>query len=219
MSKRAEQKQQTRRAILDAALRLSSGRGFSSVSLRAVAKEAGIAPNAFYRHFKDLDDLALALADQVGLSLRQLVRQARRSVHEAGDGKVVRTSIKLFMEFAENDSNLFRLLLGEGAGSTPAFRKAIHLEVKRFTSDLEEDLTREAEALGRPIAHAELAAEAMVTIAFNLGAGAIDLPREERLVVLERIIQQVRIIMRGAEAMAAGWEPDGSTPAAPEPPG
>ncbi len=210
MSDRTAQKQLTRRAILDAALRLSSARGFSSLSLRAVAKEAGIAPNAFYKHFKDLDDLGLALADQVGMSLRQLVRQARRRVQEAGRGSVVRTSIQLFMEFAENDSDLFRLLMGEGAGSTRAFRKAIHLEVKRFTSDLLEDLTREAEAAGRPMAHPELAAEAMVTVAFNLGANALDLPREERLAVLERIVWQVRIIMRGAEAMAAGWEPSGS---------
>ncbi len=204
---RAAQKQQTRRSILDAALRLSSVRGFSSVSLRAVAKEANIAPNAFYRHFKDLDDLGLSLADEVGLSLRQLVRQARRRALEEGHGSVVRNSIQMFMEFAENDSDLFRLLLGGGAGATPAFRKAIHLEVRRFTSDLEEDLIREAELSGRPIAHPELAAEAMVTVAFNLGADALDLPPEQRLAVLERIVAEVRIIMRGAEAMAAGWEP------------
>ncbi len=177
------------------------------MSLRAVAKEAGIAPNAFYRHFKDLDDLGLALVDQVGLSLRQLVRKARQRTIEAGEGSVVRTSIQTFMEFAENEADLFRLLLGEGAGSTPAFRKAIHKEVKRFTADLVEDLKRQAEVTGRPIAHPELAAEAMVTVAFNLGAGAIDLPRDEKMAVLERVIQQVRIIMRGAEAMAAGWEP------------
>lgn len=205
MSSRAAQKEQTRRAIVDAALRLSSARGFASVSLRAIAKEANIAPNAFYRHFKDLDDLGLALADQVGLSLRQLVRQARRRVLDAGDGSVVRNSIQMFMEFAENDSDLFRLLLGGGAGASPAFRRAIQLEVKRFTSDLVEDLIREAEASRRPIAHPELAAEAMVTIAFNLGANALDLPSDQRLAVLERIVAEVRIIMRGAEAMAAGW--------------
>ena len=207
VSKRADKKEQTRRAIVNAALQLSAGRGFSSVSLRAIAKEAGIAPNAFYKHFKDLDDLGLALVDQVGLSLRQLVREARRRVNDAGDGSVVRTSIQTFMEFLENNSDLFRLLLGEGAGSTPAFRNAIRKEVNRFTLDLVEDLKREAATTNRPVAHPELAAEAMVTVAFNLGAGAIDLPKQERLEVLERVIQQVRIIMRGAEAMAAGWNP------------
>ena len=44
MPTRAAQKQATRRAIVDAALKLSGDRGFSSLSLRGVAKEAGIAP-------------------------------------------------------------------------------------------------------------------------------------------------------------------------------
>ena len=46
------------------------------------------------------------------------------------------------------------------------------------------------------------AAEAMVTVAFNLGARSIDLTYEERLAVAERIIVEVRMIMRGAQAMA-----------------
>ena len=209
MNTRAEQKQKTRRALLDAALRLSADRGFSSLSLRRVSQEAGIAPTSFYRHFKDLDDLGLALVDEVGMSLRQLVREARRGVQETGKGSVVRTSITTFMGFATHNGNLFRLLLGEGSGSTPAFRKAIAKEVERFTDDLVEDLLVEAEVRGRPIAHAKLAAEAMVTVAFNLGVGAVDLPPAERQETMERIVTEVRIIMRGAEAMAADWEPTG----------
>jgi AcrR family transcriptional regulator len=204
---RSEQKQVTRRALLEAALGLSVKSGFSSLSLRAVCAEAGIAPTSFYRHFVNLDELGLALVDEVGMSLRQLVREARRSVETAGTGSVVRPSIETFMAFADSHSNLFRLLLGEGSGSTPAFRHAIRKEIARFTSDLVEDLERAAKLSGRPLAHAELAAEAMVTVAFNLGASAIDLPREERKATAERIIREVRIIMRGAEAMAAGWEP------------
>ena len=45
MSARAEQKQQTRLALMDAARRLmDSGRGFGSLSLREVARAAGIVP-------------------------------------------------------------------------------------------------------------------------------------------------------------------------------
>ncbi|MFN2425270.1 MAG: HTH-type transcriptional repressor FabR [Candidatus Binatia bacterium] len=204
---RSEQKKGTRRALLEAALELSVKSGFSSLSLRAVCAHAGIAPTSFYRHFVNLDELGLALVDEVGMSLRQLVREARRSVETAGTGSVVRPSIETFMAFADAHSSLFRLLLGEGSGSTPAFRHAIRKEIARFTSDLVEDLERAAKLSGRPLADVELAAEAMVTVAFNLGASAIDLPREERKATAERIIREVRIIMRGAEAMAAGWEP------------
>ena len=85
---RAEQKQQTRRTLLDAALRLSAERGFSSLSLRAVTHAAGIAPTSFYRHFQNLDDLGLALVDEVGMSLRRLVRRARRRTQAAATGSV-----------------------------------------------------------------------------------------------------------------------------------
>jgi len=199
MPTRSEQKQSTRRAIIDAALSLSAERGFSSLSLRSVTKQAGIAPTSFYRHFADMDELGLALADEVGLSLRQLVREARRRV---GKGSVIRASIQTFLESVEKNENLFRLLLGEGSGSTPHFRRAITKEIQRFTDDLAEDLIREAKDTERPIAHVHHAAEAMVTVAFNLGATSIDLPHKERLAVVERIIIEVRMIMRGAQAAA-----------------
>ena len=202
MPTRAEQKQATRRAIIDAELKLSAERGFSSLSLRSVAKEAEIAPTSFYRHFADMDELGLTLVDEVGMSLRQLVREARRRVDESGKGSVIRASIQTFLEFVERNENLFRLLLGEGSGSTPHFRRAIAKEIQRFTGDLAEDLIREAEASERPIAHVHHAAEAMVTVAFNLGASSIDRPHEERLAVIERIIIEVRMIMRGAQALA-----------------
>jgi AcrR family transcriptional regulator len=202
MPTRAEQKQATRRTIIDAALKLSTERGFSGLSLRSVAREAGIAPTSFYRHFADMDELGLALVDEVGMSLRQLVREARRKVDESGKGNVIRASIQTFLGFVEKNQNLFRLLLGEGSGSPPHFRRAIAKEIQRFTQDLGEDLVREAEATERPIANVHHAAEAMVTVAFNLGAGSIDLPREERLAVIERIIIEVRMIMRGAQAEA-----------------
>jgi AcrR family transcriptional regulator len=204
---RIEKKNQTRRQILDAALELSAERGFSSLSLRQVAQQAGIAPTTFYRHFADMDDLGLALVDEVGASLRQLVRQARRRVDEAGGRNVIATSIETFMEFVEANANLFRLLLGEGAGSTAAFRRSVSKEVRRFTDDLAEDLVREAEASGRAIAHVELAAEAMVTVAFNLGAGSIDFSPEERRTVRDRIVIEVRMTMRGAQAQAQAGDP------------
>jgi AcrR family transcriptional regulator len=202
MPTRADQKQATRRAIIDAALTLSAERGFSSLSLRRVARQAEIAPTSFYRHFADMDELGFALADEVGLSLRQLVREARRRVDKSGQGSVIRASIQTFLEYVARNENLFRLLLGEGSGSTPHFRRAIAKEIQRFSDDLAEDLIREAEATDRPIAHVQHASEAMVTVAFSLGASSIDLPHEERLAVIERIIIEVRMIMRGAQALA-----------------
>ena len=200
MPTREEQKRGTHQAIVRAALKLSSERGFSSLSLRRITKEAGIAPTSFYRHFKNIDELGLALGDEVGLSLRRLIREARRRVAASQSRSITRTSITTFMEFAQANATLFRLLLGEGAGSTAAFRRVIAKEVTHFTDELSEDLVVASKLTGTPIAHVGLAAEAMVTVAFNLGAAAIDLSPPERTDVVERIIIQVRMIMRGAQA-------------------
>ena len=57
---RSERKQRTRRAILDAALRLCEDSSLVALSLRQVAKEVGIVPTAFYRHFDSIEALGLA---------------------------------------------------------------------------------------------------------------------------------------------------------------
>ncbi|MDO1900733.1 TetR family transcriptional regulator, partial [Escherichia coli] len=76
---------------------LSAGRSFGSRGLREVAREGGIAPASFYRHFRDVDELGLAMVDESGLMVRQLVRQARQRI--AKGGSVIRASVSAFMEF------------------------------------------------------------------------------------------------------------------------
>lgn len=50
----------TREAILDSAAALFAGVGYSSVSMRDIAKGAGITPGALYNHFRDKSDLYAA---------------------------------------------------------------------------------------------------------------------------------------------------------------
>ncbi len=196
---RLQQKAQTRRALLDAALSLSAQVGFAGLSLREVTREAGVAPATFYRHFNDMDDLGLALIDEVGLSLRQLMRQARQRV--AQGRSLIRTSVKVFMEFVHGSGNLFRLLLGERSGSSPAFRAALHAEMNRFIGELMEDLERQAKATGRPLVDAGLTAEAIVAVVFTVGAEALDLPTHSRKQLADRLVQEIRIILSGAQAL------------------
>lgn len=203
---RTEKKLQTRQAILRAALELSAERGFAGLSLREVAARAGIAPNSFYRHFRNMEDLALALVDEIGLSLRKLVREARRRI-QSGNAGVVRASIEAFMDYIRANGNLYRLLIGESAGSSEALRLAINKEIERFIEDLAEDLTRAGRRMDRPVANIPVIAEAMTRLVFSLGAQALDLDDAAHKQLTERIIYQVRIIMKGAEAEAAGWSP------------
>src|SRR3970282_1831323 len=64
--------------LITAALKLvGPHRSISTLSLREVAREAGIAPNSFYRHFRDIDELAVSLIELAGTSLRKVLSEAR----------------------------------------------------------------------------------------------------------------------------------------------
>ena len=191
---RAQQKQKTRQALIEAAFnQLSADHSFSNLSLREVAREAGIAPTSFYRHFKDMTELGLTMVDEAGLTLRQLMRQARRRI--ASGGSVINTSVVTFMEFIDNSSNQFRLLLRERSGTSKAFRAAVAREVKHFILELAHYLESETKC---DSIHAYIQAEAMVTLVFNAGAEALDIEGQQREELIERVIWQLRYITRGA---------------------
>jgi TetR/AcrR family transcriptional regulator, fatty acid biosynthesis regulator len=191
---RAQQKQKTRQALIEAAFnQLSADHSFSNLSLREVAREAGIAPTSFYRHFKDMNELGLTMVDEAGLTLRQLMRQARRRI--ADGGSVINTSVVTFMEFIDNSSNQFRLLLRERSGTSKAFRAAVAREIKHFILELAHYLESETKC---DASHAYIQAEAMVTLVFNAGAEALDIEGQQREELIERVIWQLRYIARGA---------------------
>lgn len=199
---RAQQKQKTRRAIIDAAFRqLTAETSFSNLSLREVAREAGIAPTSFYRHFKDMNELGLTMVDEGGLVLRQLMRQARQRIEEGGS--VIRTSAETFMEFVEDNPNVLRLLLRERAGTSPEFRAAVAREVKHFSDELTEYLVA---ALDMPTELAMLQSDTMVTLVFSTGAEALDLPAHKLSSRTEKMILQMRLVSRGGLATLAAFK-------------
>lgn len=201
MSIRAEQKEKTRRAIMEAALKqIGQDKAFSNLSLREVAREAGIAPTSFYRHFQDLDELGLALVDEAGLSLRQLMRKARKRIAE--NGTAIRTSVETFIEFLNSNPNLFRLLLREKAGISVELRRAIQREVDHFESELAEHLCAQAVARGKTLYRHEMVAHAMVSLVFNQGADVVDLSKAQKKAIGEDLICQLRMMMLGSELMS-----------------
>jgi len=193
MGVRAQQKEKTRRSLIDAAFsQLSADRSFSNLSLREVAREAGIAPTSFYRHFKDMDELGLTMVDEGGLLLRQLMRQARQRIVK--EGSVIRTSVETFMEFIESSPNVFRLLLRERSGTSAEFRAAVAREMQHFVAEMSEYLI----STGMNKEEASIQADASVILVFSSGAEALDLSKSEREELTERLVMQLRMVAKGA---------------------
>lgn len=191
---RSQQKEKTRRAIIESALgQLSADKSFASLSLREVAREANIAPTSFYRHFKDMEELGLTLVDECGLELRQLMRKARKRFENGGS--VINTSVKTFMEFTENNPNIFRLLFHERSGTTYALRTAVAREIQVFIVELCDFM----QGIGYSKESAYAQAEAMVVVVFNAGAESLDCIPEQREAIARRAVNQLRYIAAGAK--------------------
>jgi AcrR family transcriptional regulator len=193
---RSQQKERTRRAIIDAAIgQLSENKSFASLSLREVAREAGIAPTSFYRHFKDMEELGLTLVDESGLTLRQVMRKGRQRLKKSGS--VIATSVRTFMEFTQANPNIFRILFHERSGTTNALRVAVAREIQYFVVEL----TDYIQNVGFDQESAYAQAEAMVAVIFNAGAESIAVKPNQRKELERRAIMQLRFIATGAMNM------------------
>ena len=137
---RGERKERTRRAIMDAALSLSEESSLGALSLRQVAKEVGIVPTAFYRHFDSIEALGLALVDESFVSLRAMLRDVRRG-DPAFDAMVDR-SINVLVEHVHRQRAHFLFIARERAAGPPAVREAIRHQIELFEHELATDLAR-----------------------------------------------------------------------------
>jgi AcrR family transcriptional regulator len=137
-STRQERKQRTRQALLDAALALLEEQSFSSLSLRQVARTAGVVPTAFYRHFDGMEQLGLALIDESFRTLRAMIREARSDPRTSEH--MIRNSVAILIEYVHEHDAHFRFIARERFGGVAALRHAIRSEIWLFASDLSTDL-------------------------------------------------------------------------------
>jgi AcrR family transcriptional regulator len=137
----AERREQTRQALIDAALaQLDAGESFDALSLRSVAKAAGVVPTAFYRHFASLDELGLALVDESFRTLRAMLREAR----EGGlpPERMIARSVEILIEHVRANRRHFTFVSRVRSGGNGVLRHAVRTEIRLVTSELATDLAR-----------------------------------------------------------------------------
>lgn len=187
---------------MEAALKLAGPhRSVSSLSLREVAREAGIAPNSFYRQFRDMDELAVALIERAGESLRRIIGEARQRA--TSERSVVRGSVEAFMEQLRSDDRLLQILLREGMVGSDAFKKAVDRQLNFFEEELRLDLIRLAEANKTGLYEPALTAKAITRLVFAMGASAMDWPKDKYAELTEQVVLMVRMIITGTQTMAS----------------
>ena len=192
----------SREELIDAALQLvGPHRSISTLGLREIAREAGIAPNSFYRHFRDVDELAIALIERAGTELRSIIGEAR---HRAtATRSVVHTSMEVFMEQLRAEQGYLQLLLREGKVGSVAFKHAVEQQLCFFEQELKADLVRLEQAQGHQLHAPELVAKAITRLVFAMGATAVEQDAAGQAQILAQTVEILHMILVGARAMAA----------------
>ena len=188
----------TKEELFQATLNLiGPEKSIASLSLREVAREAGIAPNSFYRHFKDLDELAIELIDRAGVVLRQILHAARKKANDP-KGSIVRNSVEIFIEQLDVDKGNLSLLLREGYTGSKSYKNAVERQLNFFQQELLEDLILLEKHNQTSLLHPEIVASAITQLVFNMGAKVIDIPVSERKEMAEQTMIMIRMLLEGA---------------------
>ena len=168
--------------------------------LRELDEVAYVRFASVYRQFRDMDELAVALIDLSGRSLRKIIGQARQRA--TTERSVVRGSLETFMEQLRADDKLLHVLLREGTVGSDAFKQAVDRELNFFEEELQIDLVRLAAADHARLYEPALVAKAITRLVFAAGASAMDMPPEKDPELIEQLSHMLRMIITGSRAIA-----------------
>ncbi|HEX8819631.1 MAG TPA: TetR/AcrR family transcriptional regulator [Archangium sp.] len=116
-----------RQALLDASLALIAEEGFGALSLREVARRAGVTHAAPYRHFADKEALLAAVAEQ-GFRAMTARMKARMAREETPEGRLSACGVA-YVLFAMEHPSHFRVMFG------PHFTRPLELGASEGDAD------------------------------------------------------------------------------------
>lgn len=197
---RSARKDLTRATLVQAALTLmGEGRSFTSLGLREIAREAGVAPNAFYRHFRNTDELGLVLVEEVGITLRRLLREARKM--DVAPREMLRRSVSVYLEYVKRNRLQFLFIVSERSGGSRILRLAIRNEVTHFIHEMVQDIRMRGLYSQLPTASLQMVCGMVVMMMLAVVTDLLDLPSDQALLeaeMSENFVQQLKIILFGA---------------------
>jgi len=140
------QKQKTRRALLDAALALLEEQSLSSLGLREVTRAVGVAPTAFYRHFRSIADLGVTLVEEALGSLHPMIRTTVSSADDSA--RRIERAIELIAGHVDAYPAHVRFIARERHGGVQPVREAIRDQLSRFGQEVRDELAQDPESAG-----------------------------------------------------------------------
>ena len=188
---------------MDSALAIIGvGANFASISLREVAKTAGVVPTSFYRHFGDMEELGLAMIDDLGLNIRRLMRGSLDS--EAAVDDIVAGCVDAYFEYVLDNVNLVQFVNQSRTGGTQALQDAIRNELHFLTGRIGTELSVVLPGLNAP--SRDMIASLILSTLLENTTHLLNLPEENTALqdeLKQRTIEQIHVVLLGAENLAA----------------
>ncbi|WP_338895953.1 TetR family transcriptional regulator [Streptomyces sp. TG1A-60] len=195
---RQVQKQRTRQALLDAALGLLEEQSLSSLGLREVTRAVGVAPTAFYRHFRSTADLGVALVEEALGSLHAVLGDLMSAVGDSDE--LVDRAVDLIARHVDAYPAHVRFIARERHGGVQPVRESIQGQLSRFAEEVRHELAKRPETEGwcddDRLMLAGLYVDQMLATA-SLFLQALDEPEEERGRVTRLAGRRMRLISIG----------------------
>jgi AcrR family transcriptional regulator len=203
MADRADKKARTRNRLIDSVLSIIGyGANFASISLREVAKTAGVVPTSFYRHFDDMEELGLAMVDELGLNLRRLMRGSFDEKESLDN--IINHCADAYFRYVLDNSSLVQFVNQSRTGGTKALQDAIRDELQFISARIATELSAYMPELDAP--SRDLIASLIVSTLMENTTHLLAIPSENEALqdeLKQRTLQQIQIILQGAKNPAA----------------
>ncbi len=141
-AKRRMRAPERRKQLLQVARKVFGRRGYHTVTMDAVAREAGITKPILYDHFPSKRELYLALLEEDLQSLGDRLSDALES--SPGNRERIRASFQAYFDFVDDHAEGFRLLMQEAVGGEREFRDMVFEFRNRLLDQVTEVIVRES---------------------------------------------------------------------------
>jgi AcrR family transcriptional regulator len=206
VGRREQTKSRNREAILVAAKQVFASKGYEATTVRDIIRSTELASGTFYNYFKSKDEIAAALASDVALRLRPILRDQRERAtdFESYLNGIVHAYFQYLMDEHANKGKgrrkVFRPLVTQAA--TPA-QRAVFEEIRSAL----------AETLGSELADGcdvEFITASIIGIARNVGLQMLYRVPQDPAAAARFVVD---LILRGISGMprndqaAQAWPP------------
>jgi AcrR family transcriptional regulator len=125
--------------LIQAALRLiNQSRSLTSLGLRELAREAGLNPNTFYRHFRNLDEFGLQVLGYIAEDMKSGVRELRQMANSSEQAS--HDTVTFVYHYFLANPAATTVAVRELYGPSPLLRRALESQLDASATEMAEDI-------------------------------------------------------------------------------